>query len=483
MGDEALTGNQLLRSTPEAQGVSSAGILAFIASAETTIHELHSFMLLRHGRVVSEGWWWPYRPSAPHMLFSLSKSFTSTAIGLAIAEGLLSLDDPLLSFFPEQAPAKPDLNLSRMRVRDLLTMSSGHDQDTLARLRNRPDGQWVKGFLELPVEHEPGTHFVYNTGATYMLSAILQKLTGQKLLDYLQPRLFEPLGIESAAWESSPEGINYGGWGLSIRTEDLARFGQLYLQKGHWQGRQILHETWVESATFRQVATGINPESDREQGYGYQFWRGRHGSYRGEGGFGQYCLVLPEQDAVLAVTAAIEGDMWAVLDLVWQHLLPAMSPSPLLDDRTAQAELASKLAGLNLAPKPGAASTPLAAVVSGQTYRMEPNPLKIESFCFDFGAAQSTLKLDMAAGQQIIVAGNSQWIAGRMGSSGAGGQPVVSSGAWTAPDTYQLTIRYYETALYDTHTFIFDGDGLTVEGGVNVSLGPTNYPPMKGHLV
>ena len=483
MNVKAVAENQLLRSTPEAQGVSSAGILAFIKTAEKNIHELHSFMLLRHGSVVAEGWWSPYRPAGLHNLFSLSKSFTSTAVGLAIAEGLLNLDDQVLALFPEQAPLKPDANLGRLRLRHLLTMSTGHDQDTLARLRSCSDGKWVETFLEMPVEHEPGTNFVYNTGATYMLSAILQKLTGQTLLDYLKPRLFEPLGIDRPIWEISPEGINYGGWGLSIRTEDLARFGQLYLQKGRWQGCQILPESWVESATYRQIATGINPDSDREQGYGYQFWRGRNGSYRGEGGFGQYCLVLPEQDAVLAITAAIEGDMWAVLDLVWDYLFPALTAAQLPPNPDAQADLAHKLEGLKLDPPHGVAFTPMAAAVSGKTYRMEPNVLQIEAFSFDFGAAQSRLELQMLGGQQVIIAGSTTWIEGSMGSSGMGSQPVVSSGAWTAPDTYVLTIRYFETALYDTHTFIFEQDSLTVRGGVNVSLGPTKYPPMQGHRV
>ncbi|MDR3577633.1 MAG: serine hydrolase [Anaerolineaceae bacterium] len=483
MNAQAVAGNPLPRSTPEAQGVSSAGILAFVEAVEKNIRELHSLMLLRHGNVITEGWWQPYRPSGPHNLFSLSKSFTATAIGLAIGEGILSLDDPVLSFFPDQAPANPDVNLARLRLRHLLTMSTGHSQDTLARLRNRPDGKWIQGFFELPLDHEPGTHFVYNTGATYLLSAILQKLTGQTLLDYLRPRLFEPLGIDQPTWETSSEGFNFGGWGLSIRSEDLARFGQLYLQKGHWQGRRILSETWVESATFRQIATGANPDSDREQGYGYQFWRGRHGSYRGEGGFGQFCLVLPEQDAVLAITGAVEGDMYAVLDLVWKYLFPALAADELPENPAARADLFRKLDGLKLDPPQGGSSTPMAMDVSGKTYRMEPNVLKIEAFNFDFGAAQSRLVLQMPVGNQVITAGNSAWIEGRMGANGAGGQPVVCSGAWTAVDTYVLTIRYYETAHYDTHTFTFEQDRIRVSGGVNVSLDSTQYPPMQGRQI
>ncbi len=189
-------------------------------------------MVLRHGCVVAEGWWSPYGPRHPHMLYSLSKSFTSSAVGLAVAEGRLSVDDLLLSFFPDEAPLHPDPNLAKMRIRHLLSMSTGHAEDTTGRLHATPDGQWIKAFLALPVEYAPGTHFVYNSGASYMLSAVVQKLTGMTLIDYLTPRLFGPLGIQNPTWETSAEGINFGGWGLNIKTEDIARFGQMYLQKG-----------------------------------------------------------------------------------------------------------------------------------------------------------------------------------------------------------------------------------------------------------
>ena len=312
------------RSAPEAQGVSSAGILSFIEAADRSIESMNSFMLVRHGHVVAEGWWAPYRAEAPHSLYSLSKSFTSTAVGLAIAEGKLSLDDEVLKFFPDDAPAEPSNNLKAMRVSDLLRMSTGQQSEP-ARTSNEP---WTKTFLAQPVPFKPGTHFLYNTSATYMLSAIVQKATGTTVLDYLRPRLFEPLGIEHPTWETSPQGISAGGYGLSIRTEDIARFGQLYLQKGNWQGKQLVPESWVEAATSRQTSNGSNPQSDWDQGYGYQFWRCRHGAYRGDGAFGQYCVVMPEQDAVVAITSGVK-DMQAVLNLVWDKLLPAMSPSPL----------------------------------------------------------------------------------------------------------------------------------------------------------
>jgi len=221
-------GAELPRSSPETQGVSSSAVLSFVEAADKNIDSMNSFMLLRHGHVVAEGWWAPYDAEAPHSLYSLSKSFTSTAVGLAISEGKLSLDDQVLKFFPQDAPAEPSNNLKAMRISDLLRMSTGQQTEP-ARTADQP---WTKTFLGQPVPFKPGTHFQYNTSATYMLSAIVQKATGVTVLDYLKPRLFEPLGIEHPTWETSPQGISAGGYGLSIRTEDIARFGQLYLQKG-----------------------------------------------------------------------------------------------------------------------------------------------------------------------------------------------------------------------------------------------------------
>ena len=259
----------LPRSAPEEQGVSSAAVLDFVETADRTIEYMNSFLLVRHGHVVAEGWWSPYEAGSPHSLYSLSKSFTSTAVGLAIAEGKLSLNDEVLKFFPDDAPAKPSDNLKAMRVSDLLRMSTGQ----VTEPERTPKEPWTRTFLHHAVPFKPGTHFLYNTSGTYMLSAIVQKATGQTVLDFLKPRLFEPLGIEHPTWEASPQGISAGGYGLSIRTEDIARFGQLYLQKGQWQGKQIVPAAWVHAATSRQTSNGSNPRSDWDQGYGYQFWR------------------------------------------------------------------------------------------------------------------------------------------------------------------------------------------------------------------
>lgn len=324
----------LPRATPESQGVSSDAILDFIQTADREVNSIHSFMLVRHGKVVAEAWWAPESPDKPHVLWSLSKSFTSTAVGLAIADGKLSLDDRVVDFFPDDLPEDVSNNLKSMRIRDLLTMNAGHQDE----LNWRAEKHWAKAFLAHSVPHKPGTHFRYNTPATYMCSAVVQKVTGQTVLDYLTPRLFEPLGIEKPQWDESPQGESIGGYGLYLKTEDIAKFGQLLLQKGQWDGKQIVPAQWVEAATSKQVSNGSNPESDWDQGYGFQFWMCRHNAFRGDGKDGQFCVVLPELDAVIAITSNT-GNLQGELNIVWDHLLPAFHDGPIPENAAALEKL------------------------------------------------------------------------------------------------------------------------------------------------
>lgn len=470
----------LVRAAPEAQGVSSAVILQFVKAVDKNIHELHSLMLLRHAAVVAEGWWSPYAAELPHYLFSLTKSFTSTAVGLAAAEGHLSVDDLVLSFFPEKAPKKADENLKAMRVRHLLSMSTGHTEDTTARMTARKD--WVKGFLSLPVEHVPGAPFVYNSGASHMLSAIVQKVTGMKLVDYLQPRLFEPLGIAKPTWDSCPLGVNIGGWGLSLKTEDIARFGQLYLQKGLWDGKQILPADWVEEATQKQVSNGDDPNSDWSQGYGFQFWRCRYGMYRGDGAFGQYCIVMPEQDAVLAITAGV-GDMQSVLNLVWQHLLPAFAAQPLPADSAKQKALSRKLTSLAHLPPTGKPLPSAAEKVTGNAYACEANEQKITSIAFDFSEAGCTLTIQALRRKYRLNCGYGHWLSGEAPLYGRTSQAVVASGTWEDEATFVIALRFIETPFYQTLTCRFTGDEVKMEMVANVAFGPREMAPVVGKKV
>lgn len=333
--------NLLPRSTPEAEGISSKAVRSFIEAADSQVNSMHSFMLLRNGKVIAEAWWAPATAETPHVLWSLSKSFTSTAVGLAIEEGKLKLDDPILKFFEEESPVEISDHLSTMRVRDLLSMSAGHDVE-LDWLNKE---NWAEAFLRHPVPHKPGTHFRYNTPATYMLSAIVQKVTGETVLDYLTPRLFEPLGIEKPRWDKSPQGVSIGGYGLYLKTEDIAKFGQLYLQKGEWDGKQLVPAKWIEQATSKQISNGDSPNSDWQQGYGFQFWRCRHNAYRGDGKDGQFCLVIPDHNVVVAMTANSDN-LQLQLELVWKHLLPAFQEDELADNPDEQAKLMEATKGL-----------------------------------------------------------------------------------------------------------------------------------------
>jgi CubicO group peptidase (beta-lactamase class C family) len=465
--------------TPESLGISSQAILNFIEAVEKERKdELHSFMLIRHGQVAAQGWWNPYNPDSPHMLFSLSKSFTSTAIGLAQAEGLLSINDPVISFFPNETPKEPSQNLKAMRIRDLLKMNSGHNDDATDRMR-KDTVSWVKGFLSLAVEHKPGTHFVYNSAATFMLSAIIQKVSGKTLLEYLTPRLFEPLGIEHPTWEHAPGGINTGGWGLKIRTKDIASFGQLYLQKGNWNGKQLIPTTWVEEATSMQTSNGSNPNLDWEQGYGYQFWRCRHNLYRGDGAFGQFCIVFPGQDAVLAITAGTK-DMGAIMNLVWDKLLPALKEKPIEENKNAFNALQSKLNSLTLSTVTGSANSSLVKTISDKSYSVQANEEGITNVVFNLKGKQPAIIFSKGSKSFTIPFGNGILKKGSYLSPVGGETPVASSGAWIAPDTLEVRMYIYETAFYFTCAITFDDDNVTILRTMNANFGSTIMPPLKG---
>ena len=463
----------LPRSSPEAQGVSSAGVLAFVEAADQDIDSLHSVMVVRHGRVVAEGWWAPYAADARHQLYSLSKSFTSTAVGLAIAEGKLNLDDEVLKLFPEDAPKEPGNNLKAMRVSDLLRMNTGHQTEPA----RKPDEAWTKTFLAHPVPFKPGTHFLYNTPATYMQSAAVQQATGQTVLDYLKPRLFDPLGIKDPTWEKSPQGISTGGYGLSVRTEDIAKFGQLYLQKGKWDGKQLVPAAWVEAATARQTSNGSSPKSDWDQGYGYQFWRSRHGAYRGDGAFGQYCIVLPEQDAVVAITAGVR-DMQAVLNLVWDKLLPSLKEGTLPADQANAEALVETLKGLTMRRPRGAAE---ALPVAGKVFKFPTNDRKLESIVLeDEKDGERALVAKFDGTERRIVCGKDGWAKGRAAWGRLPEQPAAAAGAWTAADTFTAKVCFTETPFVLTVRLKFSGDEVRVEPELNVSFGPTKETPLTG---
>lgn len=466
----------LPRSTPEAQGVSSANISAFLDAVAASKHEFHSLMIARHGHVVAEGWWAPYGPEYIHTMYSMSKSFTSTAVGFAVSEGKLSVEDKVISFFPDDLPTEISEHLVSLRIKHLLTMSVGHTKEPTGAVVKTEN--WVKTFLAWPIPNEPGTNFLYNSTATYMCSAIVQKVTGQRVIDYLQPRLFRPLGIEGETWETCPRGINTGGWGLSIQTEGLAKLGQLYLQKGNWLGKQIIPTKWVEEATTFKIQQPFpakparpNAENDWLQGYCYQFWRCQHNAYRGDGAFGQFTIVLPEHDAVIAITSE-SGSMQGELDLVWEHLLPAFKARALPTNALQHGHLQQKLKALALPLPYSRISKNVSGTISGKTFKLANNSLGLEFARFDFEDDRCTSTFLGGGGNYPIVSGFGSWRRGATNLPGtpprliSGGAPkpgtlakIAASADWKDAQTLELTWRYYETPHHDTVTCRFSNDG------------------------
>jgi hypothetical protein len=248
----------------------------------------------------------------------------------------------------------------------------------------------------------------------------------------------------------------------------------MYLQKGMWQGKRILPEAWIEAATSKQIENGNQAENDWNQGYGYQFWRCRHNAYRGDGAFGMFCVVMPDQDAVLAITAGTPN-MGGVLNLVWDHLLPAMgSATPLVADAPAQETFTRKLSSLAYFPPRGALGSPVAAKVSGKTYTLETNESKFERITFDFSGSGCVITIRNPGGEHCIVYGRGMWQDGLTALFGSSSRYVASS-MWTVEDTFVTTLRLYETPFVYTMTCHFTEDQLVIDVVVNVAFGPTQF--------
>jgi CubicO group peptidase (beta-lactamase class C family) len=483
------TMNPLPRSTPEAEGVSSEVLLELITTLETQVTELHSLMLVRHGRVVAEGWWAPYTPGDMHSMYSVTKSFNSTAVGMAVDAGLLTVDDLVSSFFPELMPAAPAPAFQSMTVKHLLTMATGHTQDVLDGMRRAPAGAWTKAFFETAVPSTPGTTFFYNSGASYVLGAIVQKLTGQTVEEYLTPRLFEPLGISNRIWGASPEGVNMTDGGLSITTEELAKFGQFYLQKGQWDGQQLVSEEWATDATSKQISTGAD-NGNWNFGYGYQFWRSPLG-FRADGSLGQFSFVVPDQDLVLAITAATSnnGGTSRAMDIVFRYLVleGLASPEALPENTAAHEALSAKLASLALTVPQGAATSPLAGDVSGDRYAVAANPQGITAVALDFEGADPVLTIEDPDGAHVIPVGIDRWVRARTGFKkrinelfDTPEQTVSARGAWTNDNTFVAKLAFTETPYTMNATFAFNGEQVTVDMAYNIRWGAQTEPQITG---
>jgi len=452
----------LERSTPEAEGVAPEGIEAFLDGVAESELEVHSFMLLRHGKVVAEGWWEPYGPELRHLLYSASKSITSLGVGMAVDEGKLTLDDRVVSFFPEYVTDSVSPAMREMTVRDLLTMSTGQERDP-ASTAMRGDEPWVRVFLHAPPVSEPGTVFMYNNLASFMLSAIVQEATGEQLFDYLQPRLFEPLAIENITWDYNAQGITLGMIGARLKTEDLAKLGQLLLQKGQWKGEQLVSAAYVDDAASFHITNnnaGVPEDEvdDGEMGYGYQFWLGHYNSFRMDGLGGQLVIVLPDHDAVVVLTSNVSNSQ-DEMDLVWAHLVPAFREAPLEDDPAARARLEGKLASLAVPSASDSGDhTFVGTAVAGRRFVLEENPRAIESMTFTVQGDRCVVTLDQPDGSRTLEAGLGSWRYAELESASlagaaTGGFGYQRSSNALGADTLQATVAALSCGMHDEDTF------------------------------
>jgi hypothetical protein len=377
--------------------------------------------------------------------------------------------------------------LSELTVKDVLIMSDGQEPDPSFAVASK-DTNWIRGFLSTPILHEPGTVFLYNSLGTYMLSAIVQKVTGQKTLDYLKPRLFDPLGINGMDWETDMQGINTGGWGLRVKTEDMAKFAELFLQKGMWNSKQVLPASWVEEASTMKIMQDPNaPQSRKDssdwlQGYCYQMWRCRHNAYRGDGAYGQFMIVMPEQDAVLAITAETP-DMQNEINLVWQYLLPAFKENKLPADAAAVARLNERIKTLAL-PVPQKNNEAFATMINGKSFTASSNDLHLQNISFSFSNELCRVRFQTGKAIYQIAFGAGKWQAGETNMPGpsltsAGIEnismiypaKITGSYTWKDANTLELVLRYIESPHTETFTCHFHDNKLTLEAARSLDFG------------
>ncbi|WP_395242872.1 serine hydrolase domain-containing protein [Agromyces sp. MMS24-K17] len=490
----------LPRSTPAGTGLDPAAIDRLLAGLDR-LQEPHAVMVVHRGQVVAEAAWHPYRLADPQLLFSVSKTFTSVAVGLAVDEGLLSIDDRVIDLLPDDAPAEPSANLAATRVRHLLTMTSGHASESMEAI-GRTGGTWAQDLLAAPVEHVPGTRFVYDTGSSYLLSAILHRLTGGRVLDFLRPRVLEPLGVVDAHWELDPQGIDVGGYGLSIPIEGMAALGELFRLGGRLGDRQLVPAAWIEAASAAQVPNGPNVSPDWAAGYGYQVWRCRNGAYRADGAFGQFIVVWPERELVVAIFAGIQ-DMQEELSAVWEAFGDGSAADGTPGGDAGTVADGAAPASLALPTVVGAAADDVEALVLGRTFAFaapdEPAEPAAPADAVDAADADASSNLDdealrlasvrvdrdergrivlgitRADGGTEVVAGHGEWVVGDAGLDAPVGARAAASAAWTGPRTLVVRVLSLSTPFAWTWTATFAPDGTAVDLVVdqNVAFGPT----------
>ena len=491
------------KATPEAMGVRSEDIMSYLDALEASTTEMHGLMILRHGKLITEGWWAPFGPGLRHGLQSHTKTYAATAVGIAYTEGILKLDERIIDIFPEDAPAEPSENLKLLTVRDVLCMGCGMDTMPM------PGENWVRDFLHTPVNHKPGTTYMYNSMGSTLLGSIVRKKTGLGLHDYLTPRLFNKIGIDpdNLRWACMPDGIEVGGGGLYAATEDNLRLLKLYADGGVWEGERILAEDYVKLATTNQndsaSEAAVNPPAtDNFLGYGFQIWMCKpNRAYRADGAMGQFTIVLPEQDMLIAITETAPGAHWAqnTLDVTWDFVEKVTSAEALPENEAAYGKLQQRLARLNVGNPPCQPYSPMTAQISGKTIRMKSGlftpfggnfmtgegPDPIREFTLDFDVYGCMWSFETASGRKesLRVSTSGTRFSNLVGNAADCTQLCLCDGWWPQENVFELHSRWVETCLLDVYTLTFEGDTVKITAGNNSPFPSMPGEPIVGEII
>ena len=460
------------RCTPESCGISSS-LLKEVMKELDRMEYMKSIIILRKGKIIAESYWAPYGPETPTALWSLSKSFTSCAIGVARSEKRLELDDKLIDFFPEYRSCVTDEKMFDVTLRDLLTMRSGHGQCAFNYAWLDTAGDWVRGFLSSSLPHKPGTYFAYNSLGTYMLSAVIRRVTGENLKDYLMPRLFLPLEIQPGPWDSCPAGTNYGGFGLHLKPMDLAKFTQLILDRGIWQGRQILPADYLDEALKPHADNSMNEHPDWRCGYGYQFWCSRHG-VRGDGACCQYAVILPEKEMAIAVNGSM-SEMGRMLELFWEKLLPGVRDQALEENNAALSELESFCRSAAIPPAPVTTKVEMKT----RTFEFLPNAAKIEGGTLSFEADKCVLALKTPRGVEKIKAGFGKFEKSFAQLQDFRPHHFGACASWKDEKSLEIRVLHLDGTFRDTWLITFEEGKMEFQWETKCSLFRPLMPPLK----
>lgn len=398
---------------PENAGVPSDKILNFINHIEQQKLCIHSFMLIRHGEILAEGYYPPFKSDTLHRMYSTSKTFVAIAVGLLIDEGKLSLTDKIIDFFPEYCPDNIHPYVADMNIRDLLMMATPFSYNTYTR----GDKNWVWTFLNAEPSHPAGTLYSYDTSGTVMLNGIVEKVSGMELMDYMRPKIFDHIGIsESAHAIQRPEGGAWGGSGVLCSTHDLAKFALLLLNKGRHNGKQLISESYITEATSAQIDNQLsssNPEF--HYGYGYQIWRTRNNGFATVGMGSQMSVCMPDKDMVFVVTADTQSVSEAnstILALLWNHLYPYVSDEPLPQNKIAHDMLTDKLNNLQFLPVDGNLKSAKVDNYNNIKYKLNANPMEISDIKFEFNEGKGCMIYTNQTGNHKIEFGFGDYIYG-----------------------------------------------------------------------